>query len=458
MLRKLRIIAQAVFFIGITLLFIGFGQDWWGWMAKLQFIPSCLAANAIAIVAISLLTLIFGRIYCSVICPLGVFQDIVIFLRKVLGIKKTFAFNRNRVWVRDAVVALVVLAIVFNLQQIIALIDPYSAYGRMIGSLVHPSWGTVAVIALATFVVIGVSAALWGRAWCGNVCPVGTILSIFGRHALLRPLIDKDKCVGCHGCSKKCKASCIDSFAGQIDYTRCIDCFDCIENCKAGAIHYGFAYSKKQKSSCDEKKSADTGRRAFLGGMAFLATSAALKAEDGKLAPVIDKQVPPRENRIVPPGARSTRDFYNHCTACQLCVQSCPNGVLRPSTDLEHLMQPQMGYEKGYCRPECTACSDVCPTGAILKLKEGEKLTISIGTARINPDLCVVNRDLVSCGNCARHCPVGAIRMVKKEGTELRVPTVNEDRCIGCGACENLCPSRPISAITVNGRQSHKTV
>ena len=460
MLRKIRIAAAALFFVGITLLLIGIGRDALGWTAKLQFLPSCLAGNAIAIVAISLLTLVFGRIYCSVICPLGVFQDIVIAVRqrisKLRGRRKRFAFSAERKWVRYPMVLIVIVAIVFNIQQIIVLLDPYSAYGRMVSAVFHPHWGLVAAIALGTFVAIAAAAALWGRAWC-NICPVGTVLSLFGRYALLRPVIDDSKCNGCHLCEKSCRTSCIDSFNRQIDYSRCVSCFDCIHKCSGKAIRYRFAYGKKSEPK-EKTGSTDTGRRAFLGGIAFLAGSAALKAEDGKLAPVIEKQELKRDTPIVPPGAGSAQNFYSHCTACQLCVQACPNGVLRPSTELEHLMQPQMGYEKGYCRPECTACSDVCPSGAILKLKEGEKLTISIGVARVNPDLCVVNRDLVSCGNCARHCPVGAIRMVPKEGTAFRVPTVNEELCLGCGACENLCPSRPVSAITVNGRQSHKTV
>ena len=186
--------------------------------------------------------------------------------------------------------------------------------------------------------------------------------------------------------------------------------------------------------------------------------AATLKAQekkvDGGFAAILDKEVPERDTPLTPPGSRSIKDFYRRCTACQLCVAECPNNVLRPSTDLKHLMQPEMSFERGYCRPECTRCSEVCPSGAILPISREEKTEYHVGTARINRDLCVVESG-TECGNCARHCPVGAIRMVKIEGTELRRPTVDEARCIGCGACENLCPARPISAITVNGRHNH---
>ena len=122
-------------------------------------------------------------------------------------------------------------------------------------------------------------------------------------------------------------------------------------------------------------------------------------------------------------------------------------------------MQPEMSYEKGWCRIECNKCSQVCPSGPIRPYSIEEKTTMHIGTAKVDPELCVVNRDGVSCGNCARHCPAGAIMMVRKDPSDkdsLRIPAVNESRCIGCGACEFLCPSRPISAIKVNGLSEHK--
>ena len=176
---------------------------------------------------------------------------------------------------------------------------------------------------------------------------------------------------------------------------------------------------------------------------------------DGGFARVLPTREPERTGRLVPPGARSANDFYSRCTACGLCVAACPNGVLRPSGDLEHLMQPHMSFERGYCRPECSECSQVCPAGAILPITPEEKSDISIGIAAVDYELCVVNRDGVNCGNCARHCPTHAIHMVAKEDSELRIPSVDTSLCIGCGTCEYLCPSRPYSAIHVNGRVKH---
>ena len=125
------------------------------------------------------------------------------------------------------------------------------------------------------------------------------------------------------------------------------------------------------------------------------------------------------------------------------------------------LMQPEMSYERGYCRPECNRCSEVCPTGAIQHIGEDEKSSIQIGHAVWVKKNCVAVTDKVECGNCARHCPVGAIEMVpldeNDEDTPF-IPSVNVERCIGCGACENLCPARPLSAIYVEGHEVHREV
>lgn len=206
-------------------------------------------------------------------------------------------------------------------------------------------------------------------------------------------------------------------------------------------------------------------RRSFVVTSMAVGTAALLKAEektvDGGLAHIEDKKVPARKTPIVPPGAQGIKHLTQHCTGCQLCVAACPNGVLRPSSDLDTLMQPRASYERGYCRPECTKCSEVCPAGAIIKIDKAEKSSVQIGHAVWVKENCLPLTEGVSCGNCARHCPVGAIQMVpsdKDNPDSPKIPVVNEARCIGCGACENLCPSRPFSAIYVEGHERHKTI
>jgi formate hydrogenlyase subunit 6/NADH:ubiquinone oxidoreductase subunit I len=196
-----------------------------------------------------------------------------------------------------------------------------------------------------------------------------------------------------------------------------------------------------------------------------LATTAALAQEakktDGGLAEIEDKVAPERQTPIVPPGARSKQNFEQHCTGCQLCVSKCPNQVLRPSSNWSHLMLPTMSYELGYCRPECHRCSEVCPAGAIVPISAEDKASTQIGHAVWIKKNCIPLTDGVECGNCARHCPTGAIEMVPSDPDDEEspyVPAVNESRCIGCGACENLCPARPFSAIYVEGHEVHKEI
>lgn len=466
MLRKIRIAAAALFFAGITLLFVGIGHQWWGWMAKLQFLPSCMALNFAAIAFVLLLTLVFGRIYCSVICPMGVFQDLVIRVHKLLspkGRKPKRHFVKEPRIVRYGVLALVIVTALTFSQLLLTVLAPYSAYGRMVRSIVGLSRGeslapALLITAAATLVVICVCAWIWGRGWCNTVCPVGSVLGLVSRFSLFKVSIDQSQCVSCRKCEKGCKSSCIDIDTHTIDHSRCVDCFDCLDSCPKGGIKFRFSLPRKAKTG-PVTESVDKGRRAFMATTALVGGSLALGAQnkrlDGGLADVIDKTSPERAERLVPFGAESVKDLYDRCTACQLCVSNCPNGVLRPSTDIGHFLQPQMGYEKGWCRPECTTCSQVCPAGAIRPLKAEEKLTHKIGTAKVNLSLCLAAKDEAGCGNCSRHCPVGAVRMVKTDGYHRSIPVVAEAQCIGCGACEYLCPARPISAITVDGISVH---
>ena len=497
MLRKIRIILASIFFIGVTLLFLDFtgaAHAWLGWMAKVQFLPAVLALNFGVVAILLVLTLLFGRVYCSVICPLGVMQDIISWIHGKTKKKNRFRFSYSPAinWLRYGVLALFFVALVAGLHSLVALVAPYSAYGRIASNLLAPvyqlgnnffAWiaeragsyafystevwirsGATFAVAAATFAVVAVLAWKHGRTWCNTICPVGSVLGLFSRFSVFAPVIDTEKCRNCGLCGKQCKSSCINMKEHEIDYSRCVACMDCIETCKEGAIHYACRYGKKGSPS-PAQGNVDKSKRAFLVSSAIATTAVAAKAQemkvDGGLAEIERATKPERQTRIVPAGSLSLKNFADHCTACQLCVSVCPNQVLRPSTSLMTLMQPEMSYERGYCRPECTKCSDVCPAGAIRPISVEEKSSTQIGHAVVCLDNCVVNTDEVSCGNCARHCPAGAISMVRKNPDDpksLRIPVVNEERCIGCGACENLCPARPFTAIHVEGHEVHKTI
>lgn len=522
MLKKIRTTLALVVFVLITLLFLdvtGTLHAWLGWLAKIQFWPAFYALNIGVVAVLVVLTLVFGRIYCSVICPLGVMQDVVSWLH---GRRKRnrFTYSKEKKWLRYGTLGVFIISAVAGINAIVSLLAPYSSYGRIASSLFKPVYeagnnvlASIAehfnsyafysvdvwmkslptlIIASVTFVAIVILAWRGGRTYCNTICPVGTILSFFARFSWFKVRIDESKCVNCGLCTKNCKASAIDFKNHKIDYSRCVVCGDCLGKCHKGALSFTSGRADKSTSgrvdkstsqqvdkqtsgqagnanllvnSSTRNSSADNGRRSFLLAAAIATTGAALAQEkkkvDGGLAVIEDKIAPERLTPLTPPGSMSAQHFAQHCTACQLCVSTCPNGVLRPSTDLSKFMQPTMSYERGYCRPECTKCGEVCPTGAIKPITRADKSATQIGHAVWIKKNCVPLTDGVECGNCARHCPAGAIQMVPsdpKNGQSPKIPVVNEARCIGCGACENLCPARPFSAIYVEGHEVHREI
>lgn len=490
---KIRKILAGIFFMGITLLFLDFTGSihaWLGWMAKIQFLPAVLALNFGVVIVLVLLTLLMGRIYCSVICPLGVLQDIFGWFGKKVK-KNRYTYSKPLNILRYVMLGVLVVALVAGFTSIAALIAPYSAFGRIATTFLAPvyqwgnnllaSWaesmnsyafysvdvwwkgGITFIVALVTLIVLFVLAFKNGRTYCNTICPVGTVLGFLSRFSYLKPVIDTSKCNGCGLCARNCKASCIDSKNHAIDYSRCVVCLDCIDKCRQGAIKY--VPRSKAVASAPSGASADKGRRAFITTTALMAGASIAHAQkvkmDGGFATIEDKKIPNRETPLTPPGSLSARNLAQHCTACQLCISACPNQVLRPSSDLSNFMQPVTSFERGYCRPECVKCSEVCPTGAIKPITKEEKTAIQIGHAVWIADNCVVNRDNEKCDNCFRHCPTGAIQMVAKDPNDKKspkIPVINTERCIGCGACENLCPSRPFSAIYVEGHEVHREI
>ena len=507
MLRKIRLTLAIICLVLVTLLFVDFTgtlHTWLGWMARIQFLPAVLALNIGVVVILVLLTWVLGRVYCSVICPLGIFQDFLAWIGRKAGGKRRrlpYSYSPAKSWLRYGVLAVFLIALVAGVGSLVALLAPYSSYGRIASNLLQPvwMWGNnflaylaeradsyafyhtdvwlkslpTFIIAVATFIILAILAWRGGRTYCNTICPVGTILGFIARYSWFRISIDEKKCNSCSLCSRRCKAACIDYKNHKVDLSRCVACMNCIEECKHNAISYKLQLPWQKPGSQpaatpNTQSNAATGnntRRSFLIGTALALGTSALQAQekkvDGGLAPIIKKKRPVRQTPIVPPGATDARHFAQHCTACQLCVSVCPNQVLRPSTDMLKLMQPEMSYERGYCRPECVRCSEVCPTGAISLIDRAEKSSIKIGTAVWTRQNCITQTDGQPCDNCARHCPTGAIVMVtdaQNPDSDRRIPTINTERCIGCGACEALCPARPYSAIHVEGIITHHII
>lgn len=536
MLKQTRRILAIVFVLGITLLFLDFTgtvQPFIGWMAKLQFLPSILALNFVSIGIVLISTLLLGRIYCSVVCPLGILQDFFAWIGKWRIFRKSkrakfanrYSYSKPKTWLRLGVLLLFIIMLATGFNAGAIFLAPYSTHGRMVASLLQPIyiginnllalWSEandnfmfyqvephnnptlLVIISAATMLILFVLAFMHGRTYCNTICPVGTVLGYIAKFSLLKMRVQRKKCLKCGLCAKNCKAACIQVETGKpitIDYTRCVTCGDCQGVCSTGALHLALPKrSQKAETPSENNKKAgqtdksDLSRRSFLAITGATVAAATLKSQekttDGGLAAIEDKQPLIRMTALTPPGSLSAANLQQHCTACQLCIANCPNGVLRPSTDMAHFLQPTMEYNKGYCRPECTRCSNVCPTGAIRPITKEEKTAIQIGHAVWIRQNCLPASQNQKCGSCAAHCPTGAIQMVPVdssikqnakdgqwydgEGNQLdwralndlpMIPVINDEKCIGCGKCEYLCPARPFSAIYVEGHEQHREI
>lgn len=500
-LRKVRIFVSLIFFIATTLLFL----DLSGYITNnfsdevlfLQFIPSLLSflhilsLGAAGFIVVLILTLLFGRVYCSSICPLGVTIDILNYFNKKYYKRRTgkrlkFRFTKPADRLRYSLLLIVSVLFVVGSSIGIVLLEPYSNFGRLVTNFVKPfvvgiNNGLVLLlesfdnysllpykfpaIQLSVLVipVLFLGLIIWltiknGRLYCNTVCPVGSLLGLISKYAVFKIKVNENDCTACGVCETVCKAECIDSKNKSIDFTRCINCFDCFQSCPTEALFY------KTPVRVDEYKPAgnDKGRRGFLvsTGIIMLGAIRSAKAQVEKEIKVYTRNKIPekKDTPITPPGSKSIDHFISNCTACTLCVSACPTNVLQPSLfeyGIEGLLMPHMHNRSGFCNYDCTICGDVCPNEAILpQLIENKKL-IQIGKAYFEKDNCVVHTQKTDCGACAEHCPTKAVRIVLDPELNLRSPVVDEKICVGCGACEYACPTIPYKAIYVNGNAVH---
>jgi polyferredoxin len=491
-LRTLRIVAGGLFFICCFIVFADFRAlippRYTEILLSLQFVPSVLKyINTGAIIAggfllVILLTLLTGRTYCSFLCPLGIGQDI--FSRIGGRFKKRFrrfGYKRPQTVLRYSILGItLVVTMVWGIYML-TLLDPYGIFGRFMTFFAKPAviginnlfsniLGKFDIYTLhhtpvrsfhlfmysvpvVFFILIGVMSFTKGRFYCNSVCPVGTFLGLISRASILRIKLDDSACTRCGRCSMRCKSSCIDFLKHEIDVSRCVVCFNCINTCQDDAISFGLVRTGKKEHKTDES------RRKVIAGSLLALLGLSSSVQD-KTAPKPKKESTVKEERnypVCPPGAVSIEQFNEKCTACSLCINACPNGVLQPALreyGITGFMQPVMNYHKSFCTYKCTICTDICPTDALQPLMLEAKQLTQLGKAIFIKDNCIVKTEKTACGACSESCPTKAVYMIPYEGN-LLIPEMNEEICVGCGHCEFACPTVPYKAIYIDGNPVH---
>jgi len=429
-------------------------------LGKKAFILSMLPAFGVL-----LLVFVFGNFFCGWFCPMGAtidFFDRVLFREK----KRPKGFNEQPLRRLRYGIFFFSLAAGLMAWQLLYLLDPISLITRTLVISFYPPaiyvfnhlipelqtilpWNPhiiseiplplfkVNLFIFVIFLGILVLGLVRKRFWCRYLCPLGTLFSMTSRLRIFRRSVT-DECTHCLKCVKDCPVGAIPEQEPQIYRQQdCVSCFKCLD-CPPKAVSFKFAFPRWKSV-----EQVSLSRRYVLGSFGFGLLSALVI----KTNPLQTESTLKNNRLIRPPGSLPEDEFVTVCTGCGQCLKVCPNNALQSTlleAGLAGLYTPRLVPRIGYCEEFCNFCGRVCPTAAIKPLPVEEKRLIQMGIAHINKTRCIAWDTEKICLVCNEQCSYQAI-----VGDEKKRPIVKEEKCTGCGICENKCPVDGESAIIV---------
>jgi polyferredoxin len=504
---RARRLTQGLFLLLFLLLFLQTeqkGADQLGYPAKLflDFDPllalaTLLSSHAVAAgfafsLVLVVLTVILGRVFCGWACPLGTLHNLVGALKRWQGPQ------RVRGWFRAKYLLLIFLLAGSAVGiQLTGLFDPLSLLVRHLALGPHPALNTAAngimdgVYRADLRALTRVADALFGvlkrtvlafqqphfsqsalfttlllailllnlserRFWCRYLCPLGALLGLLGRRALLRRET-AEGCNDCGRCDRACQGGLTTTQGRPWVASECLVCMTCDDACPKNAVSFGFTKASPQ--------TLDLGRRQVLlaggAGLASVAVSRTAPAFDASRA---------NPGLIRPPGSRPEAEFLARCVKCGECMKVCTTNALQPTfleAGAEGIWSPVLVPARGYCEFKCTLCGQVCPTGAIQPLSPAQKAEWRLGTAMFDRGRCLPHAHATPCIVCEEVCPTptkaiwfeeAVVRDRTGQEQKVKQPHVDLKLCIGCGICEAKCPiaDRPGVYVTSIGETRSK--
>lgn len=368
----------------------------------------------ILIALIILLTFLFGRFYCSIICPFGILQEFANLL-----------FRKKNLPQKNLPFKYFIAVLVFGFMMggsafLIRYIDPYTIFGSAV---------SLSVIGIISTLIVLTVVFFKSRYFCTNICPVGAVLGLISKFSLNKIYIDPEKCLSCGLCTKICPSGCINHKEKVVDNEVCVKCLRCLKECRQNAMKFGFEPKKDATFSLKRRELIVLTSAIVVFGSSFKAAFEFGKSFAKKIYDV-----------ILPPGAVNANRMANKCLNCNLCVENCSGKILVKSDNSFPAVHIDYSQGKGYCEYNCNKCSEVCPSGAIKRISLSEKQKTRIAMAMIKEEKCT------DCGVCVYDCPLGAISKINNK------TVIDSQKCIGCGKCAKSCKFDAIKIFAINSQ------